>query len=165
MYAPQTASYEELEAKVRRTCDIFKTETSNGRNAAAVVLHRLSNNYNETLNQAQYLQLLGYVEPLIDETDDKGLQQLLGHTCYTLYRKSDAFNQSPKAWRQAIKELSMTWTNLMAPENWDAATVMAFDLHSLPETVLTGPDATILATPRSQKDMEYELKELFDIQR
>ncbi|MBQ6064788.1 MAG: AhpC/TSA family protein [Prevotella sp.] len=86
-------TYDELQAKVHRTCEIFKGDTQNGRNAAAVVLHRLSESYPGQLTDSQYYALLEEIQPLIDKTDDKGLKQLLGYTCYTLYQKSDIYIQ------------------------------------------------------------------------
>ena len=90
---PQTVSFDELRAKVKRTSDIFRNERNSGQDAAAVVLHRLSESYQGTLTEKQYLELLNFIQPLIDITDQKGLQQLLGYTCYTLYKKSDIFEQ------------------------------------------------------------------------
>lgn len=91
MAVQQAQTYDELIAKVKRTCDIFKHEGWNGRNAAAVVLHKLSANYPEKLTQEQYSELINCVQPLIDETNQKGLQQLLAFTCYSFYQKTHNF--------------------------------------------------------------------------
>ena len=91
---PKTQTYDELIAKVKRTCDIFKHEGWNGQNAAAVVLHKLSNSYSDKLTKEQYNELINHIQPLIDETDKKGIQQLLGYTCYLFYQKSNSFNQA-----------------------------------------------------------------------
>lgn len=89
----QAASFDELLAKVHRTCEIFRRESWNGRNAAAVVLHKLSDSYLGKLTTGQYDQLLEEIDPLFKATEEKGVQQLLGHTCYTLYKKSEHFQQ------------------------------------------------------------------------
>lgn len=91
MSVQQAQTYDELIAKVKRTCEIFKHEGWNGQNAAAVVLHRLSSDYSEKLTKKQYDELINCVQPLIDETEQKGLQQLLAFTCYTFYQKSEHF--------------------------------------------------------------------------
>ena len=94
---PITQTYDELIAKVKRTCEIFKHEGWNGQNAAAVVLHKLSSNYSDKLTKEQYYELLNHIQPLIDETDKKGIQQLLGYTCYMFYQKSDSYHQTDNA--------------------------------------------------------------------
>ena len=89
--APKTLEYAELLAKVKTTSDIFKHQGWNGRNAAGVVLHKLSNNYPNTLTKEQYYELLNCIQPLIDDTDNDGLKRLLGYTCYTFYKKSQIY--------------------------------------------------------------------------
>lgn len=89
-----TTNFAELRAKVKRICDIFSSETHSGQSAATVVLHKLCEGYKGKLTEAQYTELLGEVQPLIDKTDEKGLKQLLGYTCYTLYKKSEIFEQT-----------------------------------------------------------------------
>ena len=87
--APQT--YDELLAKVKQTCQIYNRETSGGKTAAVVVLHKMCDAYPHKLNQAQYNTLIGILSPYTENTADQKHKEMFGITCYTLYKKSEQY--------------------------------------------------------------------------
>lgn len=91
--AEHAVDYDELLAKVKRTGEIFNRESWNGRNAAAVVIHKLSDTYAGILTMEQYNKLIDTIDPLMSTAKDKSLQQVLGHACYNFYKKSEHFQQ------------------------------------------------------------------------
>jgi len=84
--APQT--YDELLAKVRQTCQIYDRETSGGKTAAVVVLHKMCDGYSQTLTREQYDTLIGILSPYAETAVGQKHKEMFGYTCYTLYKKS-----------------------------------------------------------------------------
>ena len=87
--APQT--YDELLAKVKQTCQIYDRETSGGKTAAIVVLHKMCDAYPNKLTQEQYNTLIGILSPYTEKTADQKHKEMFGYTCYTLYKKSEHY--------------------------------------------------------------------------
>ena len=65
-------SVEEFMAKVKRTCEIFQRETSQGQMAAGVVLNKTCNTFNGKLTKEQYFDLLFLLHDLQEERIIRG---------------------------------------------------------------------------------------------
>lgn len=87
--APQT--YDELLAKVRQTCQIYDRETSGGKTAAVVILHKMCDGYPNKLTQEQYNTLIGILSPYAETASGQKHREMFGYTCYTLYKKSEHY--------------------------------------------------------------------------
>ena len=87
--APQT--YNELLTKVKQTCQIYERETSVGKTAAVVVLHKLCEGYPNKLTREQYNTLISILSPYTENTADQKHKEMFGITCYTLYKKSEQY--------------------------------------------------------------------------
>ena len=87
--APQT--YDELLAKVKQTCKIYDRETSGGKTAAVVVLHKMCDGYPHKLTREQYNTLIGILSPYAETASGQKHKEMFGYTCYTLYQKSEHY--------------------------------------------------------------------------
>ena len=87
--APQT--YDELLAKVRQTCQIYDRETSGGKTAAVVILHKMCDGYPHKLTQEQYNTLISILSPYAETASGQKHKDMFGYTCYTLYKKSEQY--------------------------------------------------------------------------
>lgn len=87
--APQ--NYDELLAKVRQTCRIYDRETSGGKTAAVVILHKMCDGYPRTLTREQYNTLIGILSPYAETASGQKHKEMFGYTCYTLYKKSEHY--------------------------------------------------------------------------
>ena len=87
--APQT--YDELLAKVKQTCHIYDRETSGGKTAAVVILHKMCDGYPHKLTQEQYNTLIGILSPYAETASGQKHKDMFGYTCYTLYKKSEHY--------------------------------------------------------------------------
>ena len=87
--APQT--YDELLAKVKQTCHIYDRETSGGKTAAVVILHKMCDGYPHQLTQEQYNMLIGILSPYAETASGQKHKEMFGYTCYTLYKKSEHY--------------------------------------------------------------------------
>ena len=87
--APQT--YDELLAKVKQTCQIYDRETSGGKTAAVVVLHKMCDGYPNKLTQEQYNTLIGILSPYAETASGQKHKDMFGYTCYTLFKKSEHY--------------------------------------------------------------------------
>ena len=87
--APQT--YDELLAKVRKTCKIYDRETSGGKTAAVVTLHKMCDGYPNKLTREQYDTLIGILSPYAETASGQKHKEMFGYTCYTLYKKSERY--------------------------------------------------------------------------
>ena len=87
--APQT--YDELLAKVKETCHIYDRETSGGKTAAVVILHKMCDGYPNKLTQEQYNTLIGILSPYAETASGQKHKDMFGYTCYTLYKKSEHY--------------------------------------------------------------------------
>ena len=82
---------EEFMAKVKRTCEIFQRETSQGQMAAGVVLNKTCNAFNGKLTKEQYFDLLSSIQPLVDSEKNENLKSILAYSCYMIYKKSELY--------------------------------------------------------------------------
>ena len=87
--APQT--YDELLAKVKQTCHIYDRETSGGKTAAVVILHKMCDGYPHKLTKEQYNTLIGILSPYAETASGQKHKDMFGYTCYTLYKKSEHY--------------------------------------------------------------------------
>lgn len=87
--APQT--YDELLAKVKQTCQIYDRETSGGKTAAVVVLHKMCDAYPHKLTREQYNTLISILSPYAETASGQKHKEMFGYTCYTLYQKSEHY--------------------------------------------------------------------------
>lgn len=87
--APQT--YDELLAKVKQTCHIYDRETSGGKTAAVVILHKMCDGYPHKLTQEQYNTLIGILSPYAETASGQKHKDMFGYICYTLYKKSEHY--------------------------------------------------------------------------
>ena len=87
--APQT--YDELLAKVKQTCRIYDRETSGGKTAAVVILHKMCDGYPNKLTREQYDTLIGILSPYAETASGQKHKEMFGYTCYTLYKKSEHY--------------------------------------------------------------------------
>ena len=78
--------------KVKRTCEIFKRESPQGKMAAGVVINKTCNAFNGKLTKEQYFDLLSIIQPLVDDEKNENLKQILAYSCYMIYCKSEAFH-------------------------------------------------------------------------
>lgn len=87
--APQT--YDELLAKVKQACQIYNRETSGGKTAAVVVLHKMCDGYPNKLTREQYNTLISILSPYAETASGQKHKEMFGYTCYTLYKKSEHY--------------------------------------------------------------------------
>ena len=87
--APQTS--DELLAKVKQTCHIYDRETSGGKTAAVVILHKMCDGYPHKLTQEQYNTLISILSPYAETASGQKHKDMFGYTCYTLYKKSEQY--------------------------------------------------------------------------
>jgi len=92
--APKT--YEELLAKVQSTCDIYQRETEGGKTAAVVILHKMCEGYPHRLTNKQYNTLIGIINPFVDEAKGQRHKDMFAYTCYTLFKKSEYYQEEDK---------------------------------------------------------------------
>lgn len=92
--APKT--YEELLAKVQSTCDIYQRETEGGKTAAVVILHKMCEAYPHRLTNKQYNTLIGIINPFVDEAKGQRHKDMFAYTCYTLFMKSEYYQEEDK---------------------------------------------------------------------
>ena len=92
--APKT--YEELLAKVQSTCDIYQRETEGGKTAAVVILHKMCEAYPHRLTNKQYNTLIGIINPFVDEAKGQRHKDMFAYTCYTLFKKSEYYQEEDK---------------------------------------------------------------------
>lgn len=81
---------------------------------------------------------------------DKGLQ-IIGIS----------FDSKREAWLSAINRLSLPWLHLSDIKGWESIASDAYGIRAIPETVLIGPDGTIVATGLREKELEKKLAEIF----
>jgi hypothetical protein len=89
--APKT--YEELLAKVKQTCNIYKRETSGGKTAAVVILHKMCDGYPRKLTRDQYFALIEILSPFTETAMGQRHKDMFAYTCYTLYKKSEVYEE------------------------------------------------------------------------
>ncbi len=92
--APKT--YEELLAKVQSICDIYQRESEGGKTAAVVILHKMCEGYPNKLTNEQYNTLIGIINPFVDEAKGQRHKDMFAYTCYTLYKKSEYYQEESK---------------------------------------------------------------------
>lgn len=106
--APKT--YEELLAKVRSTCNIYQRETEGGKTAAVVILHKMCEGYPNRLTNEQYNTLIGIINPFVDEAKGQRHKDMFAYTCYTLYKKSEYYQEESKQQKRPAMIQSSTAT-------------------------------------------------------
>ena len=106
--APKT--FEELLAKVQSTCDIYQRETEGGKTAAVVILHKMCEGYPNKLTNEQYNTLIGIINPFVDEAKGQRHKDMFAYTCYTLYKKSEYYQEEGKARKRPAMIQSSTAT-------------------------------------------------------
>ena len=84
-------AYDELLAKVKQTCQIYDRETSGGKTAAVVVLHKMCDAYPNKLTREQYNTLISILSPYAETASGQKHKEMFGYTCYTLYQKSEHY--------------------------------------------------------------------------
>ena len=161
----KAASYEELEAKVKRLCQIFERETEQGRTSAVVVLNRLCNDYGEKLTDKQYSTLITLLNPLIEKSQNKNHQNMIGLSCATLYWKSDCYKENEEAQEMKergnaahIEHSTVTMSNLSKMVTY-TSTILS-DAEQVECTIMgrTEPDAssvTLMRWPQMEPMGEY----------
>ena len=105
------------------------------------------------------------------EADKSGLQQIksIYETFHPkgLHVISIALNSDnyPPAWRDEIEKRQLKWTQLWGGEGLDTPSIVAQNLgiHSLPETILLGPDGKVVASPTTIDEMTKVVNELFNV--
>ena len=88
---PALQTYEELLAKTKQLCQIYDRETSGGKTAAVVVLHKLCESYPNKLTQEQYNTLIRILTPYTEKAEGQKHKDMFGYICYTLYQKSEHY--------------------------------------------------------------------------
>ena len=82
-YAPDSSSpqtYEELLAKVRQTCQIYQRETTEGKTAAVVILHKMCDGYPNILTREQYNALINILHPFTESAVGQKHKEMFGYT-------------------------------------------------------------------------------------
>lgn len=83
--------------KVKRSCEIFRRESSQGKMAAGVVINKECQAFNGTLTKEQYYDLLSKIQPLVDKEENENLKNILAYSCYMIYKKSEIYVEEPSA--------------------------------------------------------------------
>ena len=118
--APQT--YDELLAKVKQTCKIYDRETSGGKTAAVVVLHKMCDGYPHTLTREQYNTLISILSPYAETASGQKHKEMFGYTCYTLYKKSEHYqaeDSKPQRRPAMITSSTISTTQLRKVVSYD----------------------------------------------
>ena len=77
-------------------CDIYQRESEGGKTAAVVILHKMCESYPNKLTNEQYNTLIGIINPFVDEAKGQRHKDMFAYTCYTLYKKSEYYQEESK---------------------------------------------------------------------
>lgn len=72
-----------------------------------------------------------------------------------------SFDQKKEAWVNAIQQLHMQWPQMSDLKGWKCAAVEAYGIHSIPSSVLVGPDGTIVEVDLRGPALGRKLKEIY----
>ena len=68
---------------------------------------------------------------------------------------TDAINNPNSKWTERLKEEQLPWPQLATKAAWNL-----YGICSWPETIVIGPDGTIIASPRNVEELENVLETL-----
>ena len=66
------------------------------------------------------------------------------------------------AWKNAIKQLGMTWPQLSDLGGWKSEAAKAYGVMSIPSNVLLNPEGKIIATDLRGEELQQVLADLFE---
>jgi len=64
-------------------------------------------------------------------------------------------------WKQAVKDLNITWPQISNLKGWDEDCAVAYGVESIPQTVLIDKDGKIIERNMSEDALGFKLQELF----
>ena len=71
-----------------------------------------------------------------------------------------SLDSDAEKWKQAIRELGITWEQMSDLKGWDCKGAKLYNIHAIPATVLIGQDGTILAKDLRGEGLTNKLAEL-----
>ena len=71
-----------------------------------------------------------------------------------------SLDNNDKQWKDAIKELKITWPQMSDLKGWQCEGAKLYNVRGIPATVLIGQDGTILAKGLRGEDLTNKLAEL-----
>lgn len=73
-----------------------------------------------------------------------------------------SFDEDEKAWKNAIKEMGMTWLQASELQSWDNVMTEKYNVTSIPYTILIDQNGTIIAQQLRGEELEQTVKEYLD---
>lgn len=70
-----------------------------------------------------------------------------------------SFDEDEKAWKDAVKEMNMTWPQGSELQSWDNIMTQQYNVTSIPYTILIDQNGTIIAQQLRGKELEEAVKE------
>ena len=163
--ATRATTFEELQAKVKRVCQIYGRETEQGRTSAVIVLNKLCNGYDKQLTEQEYNTLLRLIDPLFASAKNESHQQMLGLSCATLYQKSEHYQENAEEKELKEKKLAphfghsrVSMTNLSKIITYNSMILSDAEQVECTITGRTAADATTVQLqrwPQMEKMGEY----------
>jgi len=74
---------------------------------------------------------------------------------------SVSLDQNKKAWLDAIRKDSLTWTHVSDLKGWKSSAALLYGVQGIPANVLIDRDGTILAKNLREDELEKKLEEIF----
>ena len=73
-----------------------------------------------------------------------------------------SFDNSADAWKNAIKQMDMTWPQMSDLKGWQSEGASIYGISSIPSTILVGGDGVILERNLRGDELYEKIKELLD---
>lgn len=72
-----------------------------------------------------------------------------------------SLDKQKEAWTKAVKDMQMTWPQMSDLKGWQSEAASAYNIRSIPTTILYGPDGTVLATNLRGQELLARLAAIF----
>lgn len=73
-----------------------------------------------------------------------------------------SYDQVKQAWVSAIEMDHLDWTQVSDLQGWNNATAAIFNIKSIPQNILIGPDGRIIAKNLRGPALQSKLSEILD---
>lgn len=73
-----------------------------------------------------------------------------------------SFDNNAEAWKGAIKNLGIGWIHLSDVKGWKSVAAAAYNIRSIPSSILFDPQGNIVATDLRGADLGNKLKEIYN---
>ena len=70
-----------------------------------------------------------------------------------------SFDEEEEAWKEAVKEMNMTWPQGSELQSWDNVMTQLYNVTSIPYTILIDQNGTIVAQQLRGHELEEAVKE------